>query len=60
MSSVSHSSDVDIIMYAMVFTRPNISHAISVVSKYMTCHEMSIGEMDYKIFIGNWRCGFDI
>ncbi len=34
-SRVSYSSAVGSIMYAMVCTRPNISHAVSVVSRYM-------------------------
>ena len=35
MSHVPYSSAVGSIMYAMVCTRPDISHAISVVSRYM-------------------------
>ncbi|KAF2317627.1 hypothetical protein GH714_025846 [Hevea brasiliensis] len=37
MSSVPYSSVVGSIMYAMVCTRPDISHAISVVNRYMAC-----------------------
>jgi len=37
MSSVPYSSAVGSIMYAMVCTRPDISHAVSVVSRYMAC-----------------------
>ncbi|XP_075088088.1 secreted RxLR effector protein 161-like [Nicotiana tabacum] len=37
MSSVPYSSVVGSIMYAMVCTRPDISHAVSVVSRYMAC-----------------------
>ncbi len=36
MSSVPYSSAVGSIMYAMVCTRPDILHAISVVSRYIT------------------------
>ena len=35
MSRVSYSSTVGILMYAMVCTRPNIAHAVGVVSRYM-------------------------
>ena len=35
MSHVPNASAVKSIMYAMVYTRPNISHAISVVSRYI-------------------------
>ncbi|KAF2322037.1 hypothetical protein GH714_005933 [Hevea brasiliensis] len=37
MSSVPYSSAVGSIMYAMVCTRPDISHAVSVMSRYMAC-----------------------
>src|SRR5436190_17999813 len=37
MSSVPYLSAVGSIMYAMVCTRPDISHAVSVVSRYMAC-----------------------
>ncbi|KAF2303953.1 hypothetical protein GH714_025070 [Hevea brasiliensis] len=39
MSSVPYSSAVGSIMYAMVCTRPDISHAVSVASRYMACPE---------------------
>jgi hypothetical protein len=35
MSRVPYSSSVGILMYAMVCTRPDITHAVGVVSKYM-------------------------
>jgi hypothetical protein len=35
MSRVPYSSAVGILMYAMVFTRPDIAHAVGVVSRYM-------------------------
>ena len=35
MSKVPYSSTVGILMYAMVFTRPDIAHAVVVVSRYM-------------------------
>lgn len=35
MSHVPYSSAVGSIMYTMVCTRPNISQAVSVVSRYM-------------------------
>jgi hypothetical protein len=35
MSKVPYSSVVDSLMYAMVFTRPDIAHAVGVVSRYM-------------------------
>ncbi|KAF2308258.1 hypothetical protein GH714_039520 [Hevea brasiliensis] len=37
MSSVPYSSAVGSIMYAMVCTRPDISHGVGVVSRYMAC-----------------------
>jgi hypothetical protein len=35
MSRVPYSSVVDILMYVMVCTRPDIAHAVGVVSRYM-------------------------
>ena len=35
MSSVPSVNTIGCLMYAMVCTRPNISHAVGVVSKYM-------------------------
>jgi hypothetical protein len=35
MSKVPYSSAVGSLMYAMVFTRPDIAHAVGVVSRYM-------------------------
>jgi len=35
MSNIPYSSAVGSLMYAMVYTRPDLSHAVSVVSKYM-------------------------
>jgi len=35
MSKVPYASVVGILMYAMVCTRPDISHAMRVVSRYM-------------------------
>jgi hypothetical protein len=35
MSRVPYSSAVGSLMYAMVFTRPDIAHAVGVVSRYM-------------------------
>lgn len=37
MSNVPYSSAIGSIMYAMVCTRPEISHVVSVVSRYMAC-----------------------
>ncbi|XP_058003903.1 secreted RxLR effector protein 161-like [Hevea brasiliensis] len=39
MSSVSYLSAVGSIIYAMVCTRPNLSHAVIIVSRYMACPE---------------------
>eukprot|EP00253_Pinus_taeda_P007189 PITA_07189 len=36
MSHVPHASVVDSLMYAMVCTRPNIAHAVGVLSKFMS------------------------
>ena len=35
MSNIPYSSTVGSLMYAMVFTRSDIAHAVGVVSKYM-------------------------
>jgi hypothetical protein len=35
MSMVSYSSTIDSLMYVMACTRPDISHAVGVVSSYM-------------------------
>ena len=35
MSSIPYSSAVGCLMYAMVLTRPDMSYALSVVSRYM-------------------------
>ena len=35
MSKVPYASVVGCLMYAMVCSRPNLAHAMSVVSKYM-------------------------
>ena len=35
MSKVPYASTVGSLMYAMVFTRPDIAHAVGVVSRYM-------------------------
>ena len=37
MSSVPYSSAVHSIMYVMVCTGPDISHVVSIVSRYMAC-----------------------
>ena len=37
MARVPYSSAVGSMMHAMVCTRPDISHAVSVVSRYMAC-----------------------
>ena len=36
MSNIPYSNAVGSLMYAMVCTRPDISHAVSVVSRYMS------------------------
>jgi hypothetical protein len=35
MSRVPYSSVVGSLMYAMIFTRPNIAHVVGVMSKHM-------------------------
>ena len=37
-ANVPYASAVSCLMYAMVLTRPDIAHVISVVSKYMAHH----------------------
>jgi len=41
MTHVSYVSIVDSLMYTMVCTRPDLSQAISIVSRYMYDHERS-------------------
>ena len=36
MSMVPFASTVECLMYAIVYTRPDLAHVVSVVSKYMT------------------------
>jgi hypothetical protein len=36
MSKVSYASAVGCLMYAMVYTRPDLAHAVSTISRYMT------------------------
>jgi hypothetical protein len=36
MSYVSHASAVGILMYAMIYTIPDIAHAVGVLRKYMS------------------------
>jgi hypothetical protein len=36
MSHVPYASEVGSLMYAMVFTRPYIAHAVGVLSRYMS------------------------
>ena len=43
MSKVPYSSTTDSLMYVMVCTRPNIAHAVGVVSMYMNNPVKSIG-----------------
>ena len=44
MSHVPYASAVGSIMYAMVCTRPDISHAVSIVSRYMG----NLGKMHWQ------------
>ena len=43
MSCVPYANSVGCLMYAMVCTRPDISHAVGIVSKYMTNPGKNIG-----------------
>ena len=45
MSKIPYSSAVGILMYALVCTRPDITHAVGVVSMYMN----NIGKEHWKI-----------
>jgi hypothetical protein len=36
MECVPYASDIDSLMYVMVRTQPNISHAVGVLSRYMS------------------------
>ncbi|XP_071932870.1 uncharacterized protein [Coffea arabica] len=49
MTRVPYSSAVGSIMYAMVCTRPDISQAVSVVSRYMSCPDSDyVGDLDRR------------
>jgi hypothetical protein len=43
MSKIPYVSTIGSLMYAMVCTRPNILHAVGVVSRYMRIREWNIG-----------------
>ena len=47
-SKIPYSSAVGSLMYAMVCTRPDIAHAVGVVSRYMN----NPGKEHWKAFIG--------
>ena len=47
MSHVPYANALGCLMYAMVCTRPNISHAVGVVSKYMEIWKENI-EMQWN------------
>jgi hypothetical protein len=55
MSKVSYSSAIGSLMYAMVCSRPNFSHAMSVVSRYMTNPSREHWKIVQLIFI--YMCG---
>ncbi|GKA85378.1 hypothetical protein Tco_0807032 [Tanacetum coccineum] len=44
MAKLPYASTVGSVMYAMVCTRPDIAHAVRVVSRFMSTHEESIGK----------------
>ena len=52
MSKVPYSSIVGSLMYAMVFTRPDIAHAVGVVSRYMNNPGRTLGgsKVDSQVF----------
>ncbi|KAF2301408.1 hypothetical protein GH714_023842 [Hevea brasiliensis] len=57
-SSVPYSSVVGSIMYALVCTRPDISHAVSVMSRYMACPEkraLAGSEIDFEAVWGEFQ-----
>jgi len=59
MSHVSYTSIVGSLMYAMVCMRPDLSHAVSMVSRYM--HDPDRGslggrEMDSAVYQRYRRC----
>ncbi|KAK3009305.1 hypothetical protein RJ639_013435 [Escallonia herrerae] len=56
MALVAYSSDVESLMYAMVSTRPNIAHAVGVVSRFMTKPKkgtLASSEVDSQVFERN-------
>ncbi|XP_062103402.1 secreted RxLR effector protein 161-like [Humulus lupulus] len=61
MSKVPYSNDVGSIMYLMVCTRPDLAHAISVLSKYMSnpgrTHWLAMKWL-FRYLIGSTKVGF--
>ena len=56
MSKVPYASVVGSLMYAMVCTRPDIAHAMAVVSRYMShprLGQLECSKMDSQIFERN-------
>jgi hypothetical protein len=57
MSRVPYESAVGSFMYAMVYTRPDIAHAVGVLSKYMSKpgkEHWTIVKRVFKVFA--WNC----
>jgi hypothetical protein len=57
MSHVPYASAVGILMYAMVCTRPNISHAVGVLSRYMSKPGKEHWTTVKRVFqVFTWNC----
>ena len=46
MTSVPYGSVVGNLMYDMVCTRPDITHAVGIVRRYMKNHEKTLGSCE--------------
>lgn len=57
MSSVPYSNAINRITYATIFTRPDILHAINVVSRYIIKVTLTDSEMNFKVLKGYCKCG---
>ena len=52
MSRVPYASAVDSLMYAMVYTRPDIAHEVGVLSRFMSTREGALdnSEVGFQVF----------
>lgn len=62
MKNVPYANVVGCLMYVMVLTMPNISHAVSLVSRYMASPGRTLegSQVDYEILEGDIRLWFSL